>query len=236
MTSLLENTDWLKTFSDRVDAGRKLGLSLRRYIIENPIVVALPRGGVPIALEVSRELHAPMEILLVCKIEHPQHPDQELGAVGEDGESWISPVAIEKWQLRLGELNPLIETQGAEVKRQREMFRGQRKPLSVFGRTVILVDDGLSPGACARVAASHLRKRGAHRIILALPVCAKETSEAVGTWADEIFCLEEAANIHSVNCFYGDLHSLTDDEVSAALHLAWDSGAWDYRRYVMQRN
>jgi predicted phosphoribosyltransferase len=154
------------------------------YRAEDPVVVGLPRGGVPVAAEVARALDAPLDVLVVRKLGCPFQPELGMGAIGEDGAIVLNRELIARLGLGGEEVQQVIERERVELERRLRRYRGERPPEPVSGRTVILVDDGLATGATARAAIQVLRLRGARRVVLAVPVAPPHTAQAFGGVAD----------------------------------------------------
>jgi putative phosphoribosyl transferase len=215
-----------RTFSHREAAGRTLASRLIDEHLPPPIVVlALPRGGVPVAAPVARRLHAALDLLLVRKIGAPWQPELAVAAV-VDGEQ-PELVIDEALSARTGADRPYIEREArrevAEIERRRALY-GQglpwRAPLSVKGATVIVVDDGIATGTTVRAALEAVRRRGAARIVLAVPVAPHDTLMTLRREVDRIVCLAEPEPFRAVGEHYDDFHQVSDDEVIATLAAA----------------
>lgn len=206
-------------FADRAEAGRRLARKLLDLDLENPIVIALPRGGVPVGAEIARALQAPLDVLLVRKIGAPNQPELAIGAVAEGVEPQV--LLSEGLVAALGIPACYIEQQRtaklAEIDRQREVFRAGRGPVDVAGRTVIAVDDGLATGTTMRAALRSLRAAGALSLILAVPVAPTDTLVALQPEADRIVCLDTPRPFFAIGGHYRDFHQVPDREVMAAL-------------------
>jgi putative phosphoribosyl transferase len=200
-------------FVDRTDAGRRLAERLRQYQVQEPIVVGLPRGGVPVAAEVARALHAPLDVLVVRKLGCPFQPELGMGAIGEDDTIILNHGLIASIGLRPDEVEEVIRRERAELARRVRRYRGDRPPEPVSGRTVILVDDGLATGATARAAIKVLRDRGARRVVLAVPVASPQTVEALGGIADEVVAVQTPELFFAIGQFYADFAQTSDEEV-----------------------
>jgi len=206
-------------FADRSDAGRQLANLLMPLRAQHPIVFALPRGGAPVAVEVAKALQAPLDLLLVRKLGAPGQPELAIGAIVDGAmpivllneeivrNLHVTPAAIAK--IRDAELDV--------IERRRKSYFKDRPPLSAKGRTVIVVDDGLATGATARVALSALRRQGAARIALAVPVAPSQSLQDLALECDETCCLQEQDYFPGVGAFYNDFRQVTDAEVIAIL-------------------
>ena len=212
-------------FSDRHDAGRRLAALLERFREERPVIVGMPRGGVPVAAEVSRALDAPLDVAVVRKIGAPQNPEFALGAVAEGGVHVLSTKTTHALGLSDAAVRSLIVQAERELAEKTRRYRGARPPADLTGRTVILVDDGLATGRSAHAALLSLRKRGAARLILAVPVGAPQSVGALREVADEILCIELPEDLWAVGAWYEDFRPTTDEEVSALLADAAHRGS-----------
>lgn len=209
-------------FEDRAGAGRALAEALTRKRFADPIVLALPRGGVTVALPIAQRLAAPLDLLLVRKIGVPYQPELAVAAV-MDGES---PVLVIDEPIRAdtGVSRDYIEREAqvqlAEIERRRRAYLGGRAPLPVAGKTAIVVDDGIATGTTMRAAVKGLRQRGPARIVIAVPVAPPETVAALRREVDDVVCLAQPKPFGAIGYFYRDFHQLSDDEVMAALAAA----------------
>ncbi|MBX3033992.1 MAG: erythromycin esterase family protein [Bdellovibrionaceae bacterium] len=202
-------------FQDRREAGRQLALKLPLSEAEkdSTLFLALPRGGVPIAFEISRETGLPFDVLIVSKIGHPLHPEYGIGAVTEGGFHWIDPRAIGLAEIPAEELHSLIEQEKKEVARRIQEYRPHRALPDFRGKNIILVDDGIATGVTARVAAQYVRSQGAKSVKLAVPVCAAETARKLQGDLDEVICFHQSENFSAVSLFFHDFRQLGDQEV-----------------------
>ena len=202
-------------FADRTEAGRQLAKRVVASGVTDAIVYALPRGGVPVALEVARALDAPLDLVLVRKIGAPGQPEVALAAVVDGG--FPRMIVNEAVQRAVGAGPAYIVQEKAlalaEIERRRQLYLGNRTHPDPAGKTVVLVDDGLATGATARVAIQQLRARGAGQVILAVPVVPESALETLRSEVDQLICLASPAEFHSVGAFYGDFHQLSDEEV-----------------------
>lgn len=204
-------------FADRVEAGRRLAERLVAMRPADPVVYALPRGGVPVAAEVARALDAPLDLLLVRKIGAPGQPELALGAVADGGELVLNPEIIAATGASETFIEDARRAQLTEIERRRGRYMAGRAPLDLRGRTAVVVDDGLATGATARAALHALRQRGAARLILAVPVAPPDAAAALRADADEVVVVLEAEPFGGVGAFYADFHQLGDEEVVAIL-------------------
>ncbi|HEX6585741.1 MAG TPA: phosphoribosyltransferase family protein [Solirubrobacterales bacterium] len=210
----------LAMFADRRDAGRRLAEPLERFREVDPLVLALPRGGVPVGYEVARALHAPLDILLVRKIGAPFQPEYGIGAIAEGGVRFIRTEDIEMTGIGEEEIESIVARETEELERRARVYRGDREPLPVEGRTVILVDDGIATGGTAVAAAHALRARGAARVVLAVPVAPPGSEVRLAGEFDEVVCLEQPHGFFGIGQFYVDFGQLGDQDVIDLLAAA----------------
>ncbi len=204
-------------FADRHDAGRRLARLLEHLRVERPIVVGIPRGGVPVAAEVASALGAPLDILVVRKIGAPQNPEYGIGALAEDGVRVIDERAVRELHLDEAQLDALISRARDELDERRERFRAGHPHLPVAGRTVVLIDDGLATGRSARAAARSLRERGAARVILAVPVAAPASVVAMLEFVDDVVSVEMPSDMWAIGLWYDDFTPTADAEIATLL-------------------
>jgi putative phosphoribosyl transferase len=204
-------------FIDRHEAGRRLADALLGFRSEDPIVLGLPRGGVPVAAEVASALHAALDVLVVRKLGCPWQPELGIGAVGEAGIRVINAPLVEMLGISEKQVDEIAARESEEVARRVRRYRGDRPPVSVEDRTVILVDDGLATGFTARAGIEVLRLRGAQRVILAVPVTPREALEEIRALADEVVVLETPASFFGIGEFYVDFAQTSDQEVTDLL-------------------
>ncbi len=201
-------------FRDRADAGRELAKRLEMYA-ERPdvLVLGLPRGGVPVAYEVARALDVPMDVFLVRKLGVPFHPELAMGAIASGGVRVLNRDVIEGLGIPPAALDTVVRREEEELARREYQYRGDRPPLDVRGRTVILVDDGLATGASMRAAAAALRQQGPARIVVAVPTASPETCEAFRREVDDVVCARTPDPFLSVGQWYEDFAQTSDAEV-----------------------
>ena len=204
-------------FADRRDAGRRLAEQLLPLADEQPVVVALPRGGVPVAREVAVALGAPLEILAVRKLGAPHNSEYGIGAVAEDGTRLIDAEAVAGLGINGGVLDSIIDRETAELRRRVLAYRDDRAPLDLKGRTVIVVDDGIATGVTDTAALRALRRREPRRLILAVPVCAADTIGRLRGEADAVLCLLVPPVLYGVGQWYRDFSQVSDEEVVSVL-------------------
>ncbi len=204
-------------FKDRRDAGRQLGRRLSVYATLRPVVVALPRGGVPVAAEIADRLDAPLDVIVVRKIGLPWQPELAIGAIAEGNVCVVNDALIEETGVSGDELEAAIARERVELERRVRAYRGERSPLRLDGRVVILVDDGLATGYTARAAIAQIRRRGAGRVVLAVPVAPEDIVATMGRVADEFVVLQTPPWFFSIGEHYEDFRQTSDDEVVACL-------------------
>jgi putative phosphoribosyl transferase len=204
-------------FQNRSEAGQLLGERLGYLTSERPIVLGLPRGGVPVAFEVAQALASPLDVLVVRKLGVPFHPELAFGAIGEDDAQVLNTQLVQRLGLSKDTIAEVARHERAELIRRVEFYRGDRAALALIGRTVVIVDDGLATGATARVAVEVARARGAKRIIVAVPVSPREAVAELRTLADEVISLHVPTQFEAVGEWYEDFNQTTDDEVTSLL-------------------
>ncbi|MGH3001126.1 MAG: phosphoribosyltransferase [Gaiellaceae bacterium] len=209
------------TFHDRADAGRRLAAELERYAGRDDVVVlALPRGGVPVGAELARALAAPLDVFVVRKLGAPGHEELALGAIASGGVRVLNDSVVADLGITGADLERVAATEEQELERRERAYRGGRPPIEIGGRTVILVDDGLATGASMRAAARAVRAHAPERVVVAVPVAAKQTCEELGAEADEVVCTSTPWPFVAVGSWYEDFSQTTDDEVRALLDAA----------------
>ena len=204
------------TFRDRADAGRVLAAQLHHLAgASGLLVLGLPRGGVPVAYEVARTLQAPLEVFLARKLGVPEQPELAMGAVASGGVRVLHEAVVDALAIPPEVIDAVAAREGAEVARREQAYG--RPPLDVAGRTVVVVDDGVATGSTMRAAVAALRAKGAGRIVVAVPVGARETCRQLAAEADEVVCARMPAGFHAVGQWYDDFTQTTDDEIRALL-------------------
>ena len=201
-------------FRDRQEAGQKLGASLDLLQLKDPIVLALPRGGVPVAAEVAKALKAPLDLVIVRKVAAPGNPELAVAAIvdGDPPDVVLNREIVEAYALDDGALRVLIAQERPELERRRVVYRGKDQPLSVAGKTVIVVDDGAATGTTMKVAIRALKRRSPRKIIVALPVAPVDTADELAQEAD-LICLNQPARFRALSYYYASFPQLSDGEV-----------------------
>ncbi|HEY7440648.1 MAG TPA: phosphoribosyltransferase family protein [Acidimicrobiia bacterium] len=207
-------------FRNRTEAGQRLGELLARFAVHRPVVLALPRGGVPVGREVADALDAPLDVLLVRKLGVPRQPELAMGAIGEGGVRVLNDEVIRAVGVPERDLAKVEARETEELERRVHMFRGDRPQIEVDGRVVVVVDDGLATGATAQAALRVARARGARTLVLAVPVAPPDTLAHLAADADEIVAAEVHQPFGSIGDWYRDFRQTTDEQVLSALDPA----------------
>jgi putative phosphoribosyl transferase len=214
----LDLPDGSRRFADRRDAGRRLARLLGGLRELDPIVLGIPRGGVPVAAEVARALQAPLDVIVVRKIGAPMNPEYGIGALAEGGVQVVSARAVRALGIEPQELQSMVSRAEGELAQRLVRYRGERVPLPAEGRTAILVDDGLATGHTAQAAARSLRGRGATQVVLAVPVAAPRSVRELRADVDDVVCVEMPRDLWAIGFWYEDFSPTSDEEVAAALN------------------
>ncbi len=206
------------TFRDRFEAGRILAEKLAAYRDRaDVLVLGLPRGGVPVAWTVAQALKAPLDVFLVRKLGVPGHEELAMGAIAMGGVRALNVQVVRALQISPETLDRVAAQEQQERDRRERLYRGDRPPLDVEGRIVILVDDGLATGATMRAAVEALRQQHPARIVVAVPVGAAETCDDLRKIADEVVCVQTPEPFYAVGMWYDDFSQTTDEEVRELL-------------------
>jgi predicted phosphoribosyltransferase len=208
-------------FRDRRDAGRRLAAKLTAYT-DRPdvLVLALPRGGVPVAYEVAQALRAPLDVFLVRKLGVPGHEELAMGAIATGGVLVLNDEVVQGLRIPPHVIEAVAAREQQELARRERLYRSDRPPPEVSGRTVILIDDGLATGATMRAAAAALRQQQPARLVIAVPIAAPSTCEELRDEADEIICAVTPEPFYAVGLWYEDFSPTTDEEVRDLLRRA----------------
>ena len=207
-------------YKDRQDAGRKLAESLTKYIDEEPVIIALPRGGVVIGYEVAKKLHAPLDIIVARKIGAPFQPELGVGAIAQNGIRIINSETIRLLGVTEPQIEQIIKWETSEMDRRISLYRKGLPSLNLHGKTVIVVDDGLATGISTRAAVRSVKQMHPKKIILAVPVCPHDSAEKFRQEVDDFFCLNEPADFYAVGSHYADFKQVTDEEVIDIMQMA----------------
>lgn len=205
-------------YEDRAAAGRRLVEALRDIELQDPVILALPRGGVPVGREVAEGLGAPLDVLVVRKVGAPGHEELGLGAVGERGVQVLDDELMARLNITGDALAPIVEDEQREVVRRIERYRRGREPVEVGGRDVVIVDDGVATGVTARAGARVVRQWDPDRVVLAVPVGAPRSLVGLEDEVDVLVCPLRPDGFRAVGLWYRDFHQVEDDEVIE--HLA----------------
>ncbi|WP_192248549.1 phosphoribosyltransferase [Mesorhizobium silamurunense] len=206
-------------FRDRQEAGQKLAIELAKLRLQDPVVLALPRGGVPVAAEVAKALKAPLDLAIVRKVGAPGNPELAVAAIvdGDPPDVVLNREIVEAYSLDDDQLRVLIAAERPELERRRTAYRGKRPPLSVAGKTAIVVDDGAATGTTMKVAIRALKRRSPREIVVALPVAPTETLTQLASEADWTVCLSQPGRFGALSLHYLNFPQLSDDDVTSIL-------------------
>ncbi len=204
-------------FEDRKSAGQELARQVVDLPLDNPVVLALPRGGVPVALPVAQALRAPLDLILVRKIGMPGNPEFAAGAVVEDASPVFNMSVLDAVELAVNDFDAVLARKRAEIAVRRKMYLGEREAIDLTGRTAVVVDDGIATGATVRAALLGLQSRDPKRIVLAVPVAPPDVVDEMSGLVDTVICLLSPQPFWSVGAHYRDFRQVADDEVAAML-------------------
>lgn len=204
-------------FADRIEAGQRLARRLEYLRGEEPVVLGLPRGGVPVAAEVADALGAPLDVIVVRKLGVPYQPELGMGAVGEDGIRVINEEVVRMAGVTPEDIDKVERLERAEVEARARRFRSGRTRVPLAGRTAILIDDGIATGSTMRAACQVTRAAGARRVVVAVPVAPAEAVRSFRNEADEMVCLQTPSMFYAVGQWYGDFTQVSDAEVTRLL-------------------
>lgn len=211
----------MQKFRDRVHAGKVLAAELADLRgTPDLLVLGLPRGGVPVALEVARALDAPLDVFLVRKLGVPSHPELAMGAIASGGVRVLNDDVVEMLRIDPGMIEEVARQEQAELKRRQREYRGDRPEPKIEGSTVVLVDDGLATGSTMRAAAKAVRAAHPRSLVIAVPTGAQETCASLASEADRVICATTPEPFYAVGMWYQEFLQTTDDEVRECLALA----------------
>lgn len=199
-------------FDDRADAGRQLADLIEGHDVEADIVLAIPRGGLPVGRAVADALAVPLDIVAARKLGAPGNPEFAIGAVASDGTVFLNDEYIDQLGVDESYVDDAIERERAAAQEKVDRYRGERPPLDLHDKTVVVVDDGVATGATTIACLRQIRAAGAARVVLAVPVGPPDTIERLGAEADEILCVETPPSFMAVGQFYASFTQVSDDE------------------------
>lgn len=212
-----------RVFEDRRTAGRALVPELQRCELKDPIILGLPRGGVPLAYEIAVALHAPLDTIVVRKLGVPSQPELAFGAIASGGIRVINDDVIESlFSLDDDTIDNIANREMQELRRREEAYRLDRPYPELAGKDVVLVDDGLATGATMRAAAEAVKTRSPSSVVVAVPVGSASAVAKVAAIVDRVICLESPGSFYAVGQFYSDFRQTSDDEVRELLREAWE--------------
>lgn len=206
-------------FKDRDEAGRQLAEKLKKYQNDAPLILALPRGGVPVAYQVSQSLNAPLDVFVVRKIGSPGNPEFGVGSVAPDV-LFLDENSLHMLGLRHSDMREIIALERQELERRLHLYRGETDFSNIRGKTVILVDDGIATGVTTRAAIEGIKRLKPNKLILAVPVAPIETVNGLKKLVDELICLESPPLFYAVGAFYQSFLQVSDEEVIDLLKKA----------------
>ena len=220
-TEAAETEPRVERFRNRTEAGVLLAEKLAVYANRRDVIVlALPRGGVPVAFEIARALHAPLDLVIVRKLGTPGQEELAMGAIASGGVQVLNDPIVQSLDISPADIEAVAARERQELERRERRYRGSRPPLDVRGRTVILVDDGIATGTTMRVAIAALRSQRPSRIVLAVPVAPLSTCREMKKEVEELICLLAPVELWAISPWYDDFTQTSDAEVSDLLERA----------------
>lgn len=212
-------------FYDRAEAGRKLADTLTEYASQPDMVLALPRGGVPVAFEVARMLHVPLDVLIVRKLGVPGHEELAMGAIASGGARVLNERVVNELSIPEEAISRVAARELEEIERREQLYRGDRKTPQFRDQKIVLVDDGLATGSTMRAAIQAVRQQQPAKIVVAVPVGACDTCAEFQQEADHVLCLHAPQQFYAVGAWYENFSQTTDQEVCDLLAKAWKEEA-----------
>ena len=202
-------------FRDRTEAGKRLAAEVAALALRDPVVLALPRGGVPVAWEVAQALAAPLDLVIVRKVGAPGNPELAAASIvdGDPPDLVPNPEIVAAYGLEDADLRAMAAREQPELERRRRVYRSGRPPLPVAGRTAVLVDDGAATGTSMKAAVRAIRRRAPAAVVVALPVASSEAVAELSELADRVVCLDQPPHFEALGYHYGEFHQLRDAEV-----------------------
>ena len=207
-------------FKDRVEAGQILAHRLSKYADQNPLVLGLPRGGVPVAFEVAKALKAPLDVYIVRKLGVPGHEELAMGAIATGEVRVLNKPVVEDLQISEEEIESETRKEKEELKRRERLYRSGRAPLDVSKRTILLIDDGIATGSTIKAAVAALKKQKAGRIVIGVPVAPFSTIEELKKEVDEVVCISTPEFFYAISLWYDEFPQTSDEQVRELLEKA----------------
>lgn len=208
-------------FNDRIDAGQQLAKALGQYAdTENVVVLALPRGGVPVAFEVAKTLHAPLDVMVVRKLGVPGHKELAMGAIASGDIRVMNEGIVTQLHIPQQAIDEVAEQEGLELERRQRLYRGDKASCEIQNKTIILVDDGIATGATMRAAIAAIKQQQPAQLVVAVPTSALDTYRIISAEVDNIICLSTPEPYIAVGCWYRNFSQTSDEEVSLLLRKA----------------
>ncbi len=204
-------------FEDRADAGQQLAEALAKRDLDADVVLAIPRGGLPLGRAVADALGVPLDIVVASKIGAPHNPEFAIGAVASDGSAWVDQETIDRLGVDEAYVDREREREAEKARTKADRYRGDREFLDLAGKTVVIVDDGVATGSTAIAAVRLVREQGAERVVLAVPVGPPDTVRELETEADDVVCVETPPHFGAVGQFYNRFDQVSDEEAMAYL-------------------
>jgi predicted phosphoribosyltransferase len=210
-------------FTDRTDAGRQLADLVEGHDVDADVVLAIPRGGLPLGRAVADALSVPLDVVVARKMGAPHNPELAIGAVAADGSAWINDDLVAELGVDEAYVEEKRREEATNAAEKAERYRGDRSEPDLAGKTVVVVDDGVATGATAIACLRQVAAAGAERVVLAVPVGSPDTVERLGREADEVLCVETPPHFQAVGQFYDDFGQVTDEEAMAYLDREGDA-------------